>query len=115
MYSIHKVEFNSICFSIDFPEKVSNLTAEMITINTISISWIFQLNGSSPRNRVGIEVRNEGVSVYNVTEEAFEVASTLFSLSPLRTYIISVYVVSSVGRSRPSSIEASTLSLSKTL
>ena len=102
----------TICL-IDYPERVANLTVEMTSIDTISISWRFQMNGSSPRSGVDIEISNGGISVYNVTQEASQVASALMSLSPLRTYSILVYVVSAVGRSRSSSVNASTLSLSK--
>jgi len=96
---------------IDYPEKVSNLTIEMITVNSIVISWRFQMNGSSPRNGVDIEIWSANILLYNVTEEVSQVASALLSLSPLTMYRISVYVVSSVGRSRPSCINASTLSI----
>ena len=105
-----------ICFLIDlldYPERVSDLIIEMVTMNTVSVRWRFQMNGTSPRNRVDIEIKKEDISVHTVTEEASAVASTILSLSPLTLYSISVYVVSSVGRSRPSSINASTLSLSK--
>ena len=71
------------------------------------------MNGSSPRIGVDIVTLSEGILAY-ITEEASIVATTLMSLSPLTTYRISVYVVSSVGRSHPSSINSSTLSLSKT-
>ena len=98
--------------AIDYPQRVADLTEEMTSIDTISISWRFQMNGSSPRSGVDIEISNEGISVYNVTQEASLVASALMSLPPLRTYSILVYVVSAVGRSRSSSVNASTLSLS---
>jgi len=65
----------------------------MITINSILISWSFQMNGSSPRNGVNIELRSNAVLVYNFTEDASEVASILMHLSPLTMYTISVYVV----------------------
>ena len=73
------------------------------------------MNGSSPRNGVHIEIKRENISIYNISEEASQTSTTIISLAPFTTYSISVYVMSLLGRSLPSTINASTLSLSKTI
>ena len=82
------------------------------TISTVSLEWAYQMNGSSPRTGAEIEVRrNDSVerTIMIGPESTTEIIS---SLLPLTTYSFTVFVVTDVGRSRPSSINASTLSLS---
>ena len=98
---------------IDYPEEISGLSVDLITISTISISWAYQMNGSSPRNRVNIEIRRDEILVNSVTEAPSRTMSMVSSLSPLTAYNITIYVVTDVGRSQPATVHASTLSLSK--
>ncbi len=71
------------------------------------------MNGSSPIIGVYIEIRLNEVLINNVTEDASRTTSILTSLMPLTTYSLTIYVVSTVGRSLPSTINSSTSSLSE--
>ncbi len=71
------------------------------------------MNGSSLITGVYIEIRLNEVLINNVTEDASRTTSILTSLMPLTTYSLTIYVVSTVGRSLPSTINSSTVSLSK--
>ena len=90
---------------------VAELSVDMTTISTISLSWMYQMNGSSPRIGVDIEIRRSDILMNTVTEETSQ--AILSSLLPLTTYNITVYVVTLVGRSQPATTDANTLSLSK--
>ena len=81
----------------------------------VSIQWAYQSSGSSRRTGVEVEIWRDGVRVTNVTVGPNEIATTLSSLQPLTHYTFTVYVVTAVGRSEPVSVDASTLSLSKSL
>ena len=72
------------------------------------------MNGSSPRTGIEIEVRRNSMLETTVTVGPQYTATTVEGLLPLSTYNFSAYVVSNIGRSRPSSLLASTLSLSTT-
>ncbi len=102
--------------SIVLPESVSGLTISSRTESSLSLDWTYQSDGSSPRTGVEIEVRKSGVLVRNTTEEAADLgAITISSLLPLTSYSITMYVVSDVGRSQPSTIITNTLSLSESM
>ena len=95
------------------PEPVSSLNISSKTTITVSLSWIYQFDQSSPRTGVQIEVTKGNDLVSNITLPASAINTTLSSLEPLTMYTIAVYVVNANGRSRPISIQTSTLSLSK--
>ena len=101
--------------SIVLPESVSGLTISSRTESSLSLDWTYQSDRSSPRTGVEVEVRKSGVLVRNTTEEAADLgAITISSLLPLTSYSITIYVVSDVGRSQPSTtINTNTLSLSE--
>ena len=81
----------------------------------VSIRWIYQSSGSSHMTGVEVEMWRDGVRVTNRTLGPNEITTTLSSLQPLTRYTFTVYVVTAVGRSEPVSVDASTLSLSKSL
>ena len=97
----------------DYPEAVTGLREELVTINSVQLEWTYQMNGSSPRTGVEIEVgKNDSLERTVMMGPEFT-TETISSLPPLTTYSFTVFVVTDVGRSRPSSINASmTLSLS---
>ena len=100
---------------LDYPESVTNLFVTATTIATVSLEWIYQNNGSSPRLRVDIEIRRNYVwERTDIVQPQFTTV-LITSLLPLTTYSISIFAVSEVGRSRPSVINSSTLSLSMLL
>ncbi len=92
-----------------------NLTVTSATINTISLEWVFQMNGSSPRSGVAVEIRrNGGLERTDMfSPEIF--TATVSNLLPLTMYDFHTFVVSSVGRSRLSAVNSSTLSLRMSL
>jgi len=99
----------------DFPEQVVGLNVTEITTYSIVLVWTFQMNGSEPRIRTEIEIRRNGsLERTDMIAPQFSGAE-LSSLLPLSLYNFTVYVVSDVGRSRPSVVSASTLSLSNSL
>ncbi len=104
---LHELTVNSIVL----PESVSGLTISSRTESSLSLDWTYR-----PRTgvEIEIEVRKSGVLVCNSTEEAADLgAITISSLLPLTSYSITMYVVSDVGRSQPSTINTTTLSLSE--
>ncbi len=104
----------SLLFSMaSAPEPVSTLDVNSRTITTVSLSWTYQFDDSSPRIGVQIEVVKGENLVSNITLPPSAINTTLSSLEPLTMYTIAVYVVNANGRSRPISIQASTLSLRK--
>ncbi len=91
------------------PEPVIAL---MVSVSefTLSLNWTYQSSGS--QRRTGAEVVIEGGGVFTrLTAE--ETSVTLSSLCPLTNYTVTVYALSMVGRSQPTSTEVSTPSLSK--
>lgn len=70
------------------------------------------MNGSSPRTGAEIEVGKNNSRERTVMIEPEDNTATISSLLPLTMYSFTIFVVTDVGRSRPSSINASTLSLS---
>ena len=96
----------------DFPEAVMELQEISTTFEAIYIEWMYQMNGSSPRTGVEIEVRRNDTLEKTIMIGPAQATATISTLLSLSTYDITVFVVSDVGRSRPSSINASTLSLS---
>ena len=98
--------------SKDYPEALLNVREVLATHNTIYLEWTYQLNGSSPRTGVEIEIRRIGVLERTVIIGPEPNTTNISSLPPLATYNFTLFVVSNVGKSRPSSIIASTLSLS---
>ena len=92
-----------------------DLVVTSVLTNEISIAWEYQMNGSSPRTGAEVEIRKGHVIKRTIIVGPEEEATNIASLNPLTLYIITVYVVTSVGRSRPSSTEISTLSLSNIL
>ena len=71
------------------------------------------MNGSSPRTGVDIEIRtSEDILVRTDTISPHLTTAEISSLLPLASYNFIAFVISNVGRSRPSSIIGSTLSLS---
>ncbi len=95
------------------PEPVSSLSINFDTATTVSLSWTYQFDQSSPRTGVHIEVTMGNDLVGNITLPASATSTTLSSLEPRTMYTIAVYVVNANGRSQPSTVQASTLSLSK--
>ena len=100
------------CF-IDYPEALVGLAVTSMTINIIFLQWTFQMNGSSPRTRVDIEIRtNDDILLRTDAISPHLTTAAISSLLPLTSYNFIAFVISNVGRSRPSSINGSTLSLS---
>ena len=95
----------------DYPEVVSGLR-KVSSVNTISLEWTYQGNGSSPRIGVVLEIRQDG-SILRMEAIGSEFTTSLISnLLPLSTYSFTLFVVNGIGRSMPSYITASTISLS---
>ncbi len=97
------------------PVPVSNLDISSKTTTTVSLSWTYQFDESSPRTGVKIEVMKGNDLVSNITLPALATNTTLSSLEPLTMYIIAVYVINVNGPSRATILQTSTLSLSKFL
>ncbi len=108
------VEFIIDCniVSLVFPEMLTDVMILSITTDTVVINWTYQMNGSSPRTGVDIEIRRNGTIERTDMISSAATTATLSNLLPLTTYSITAFVVTDVGRSRPSQISASTLSLS---
>jgi len=70
------------------------------------------MNGSSPRSGFEIEIRANGILEQTINISPDLTAAQLTNLLPLMSYNIMTFVVSDVGRSRQSSINGTTLSLS---
>ncbi len=70
------------------------------------------MNGSSPRTGVAAEIRRSGSLVRTDMFGPEITMAAIESLLPLTTYNFTMFVVTDVGRSRPSVISVSTLSLS---
>ncbi len=85
----------------------------MATEDSVLLEWTYQMNGSSPRTGLDIEIRRNNTLERTVAIAASSTSTELTNLSPLRTYSVTAYVESSVGRSRPSFSNVSTLSLRK--
>ena len=102
----------TINITIDYPEPATNVLITTTTTTTISLEWIYQNNGSSPRIRVDIEIRRNDVLERTDIVQAQFATGLITSLLPLTTYSFTIFVVSDIGRSRPSMINGSTLSLS---
>ena len=83
------------------------------TISEIFVMWTYQMNGTEPRIGAEIEVYKEQVLIRNFTVGAAYESTIISLLNPLTRYIVTIYAISTIGRSLPSSIEYSTLSLSK--
>ena len=97
----------------DYPQAVTGLREELVTAYSVQLEWAYQMNGSSPRTGVEIEVRRNDFLERTVMIGPESTSGTISSLLPLTTYSFTVFVVTDVGRSRPSSINASmSLSLS---
>ena len=115
--SIQLVSFKLYFFYIflpDYPQAVTGLREELVTVYSVQLEWTYQMNGSSPRTGVEIEVRRNDSLERTVMIGPESIIGTISSLLPLTTYSFTVFVVTDVGRSRPSSINASmSLSLSK--
>ena len=90
---------------------VSELMVDTTTTVAISIIWIFQMNGTYPRTEVNIEIWHRRILINTVVEEPSRTFSMLTGLQPLKMYTITVYALSRLGRSLPSTINASTLSI----
>ena len=102
----------TINITIDYPEPATNVLITTTTTTTISLEWTYQNNGSSPRIRVDIEIRrNDVLERTDIVQDQFA-KGLITSLLPLTTYSFTIFVVSDIGRSRPSMINGSTLSLS---
>ncbi len=114
MVLVHDIQFvianEYVC--ADFPEQVVGLSVTEVTINSVALVWTFQMNGSDPRIRTEIEIRRFGTLVRTDMIAPQFSGAQLSPLLPLSTYNFTVYVVSNVGRSRPSVVSTSTLSLS---
>ena len=82
---------------------------------TASLQWSYQDSGSSPRDGAVLEVWRGGALVTSMMVRSTVLSTTLSSLQPLTNYTFTVYAVSAVGRSAPTSVHASTLSLSQSL
>ena len=95
----------------DYPQPPTQLSY-ISTFTTVKINWKFQLNGSSPRIGVKVEIRSKK-KINSMTVNPGKTSAFFDSLSPLTIYSINVYVVSDVGNSLPSRIEAITLFPSK--
>ena len=101
-----------VYFSV-FPESVIDLAATSILPDAISITWVYQMNGSSPRTGAEVEVRRANMLERVVAIAPNEISTEILPLLPLITYDFTFYVVTDVGRSRPYSMNFTTISLSK--
>ena len=104
--------FMIFSFQIDLPEEIIGLITLNIQPNEISIMWQYQMNGSSPRIGADVEVRKGIHLVTTIPVVASQNNLTISSILPLTIYEVTVFSVTTVGRSRPSSISVTTISLS---
>ena len=96
------------------PEPVTALAVLEVSEHTISLSWSYQSSGS--QQRTGVEVIVERSELLErMTVGADDTFATFSSLLPLTNYTVTLYVLSEVGRSLSTAIQASTLSLSQLL
>lgn len=95
----------------DFPEAVIGLAVLSITTRSVSLHWMFQMNGSSPRTGVDIEIRRYDSVENTVMTGPSQTMSDIYYLQPLTTYNFTIYVITAVGRSLPTAAEISTYSL----
>ncbi len=91
---------------------MANVSVMDITTDSVLLQWTYQSNGSSPRTSVGIEVRRSGTLQRTEMVGSQFTTAEISSLLPLTMYNFSIFVVSSIGRSNPSSVSDQTLSLS---
>ena len=103
------VFFLHYIFSTVFPEPVSELSVVSLSKTSITVSWNYQSNGSSPRTSVDISVMAGNVLLSYLTGQPNETSITLDDLMDQTTYTIRVYAVTEHGRSAATSIEAQTL------
>ena len=96
---------------LDYAETITGLMITLAAANTLSISWTYRMNGSSPRIESAVEIRLMGTVINTVIERSSQ--TILTSLLPLTGYNITVYVVTSVGRSLPATIFGNTSSFGK--
>jgi len=100
-------------YKTDLPEKIIDLVALTIHPDKVTLKWMFQMNGSSPRIGSEVEVRKGSILETTLSVGANEQNFTVLYLYPLSFYQITFFSVTSVGRSQPSSINITTISLSK--
>ena len=101
------VSLKLIFYLPDYPQAVMGLREELVTVYSVQLEWAYQMNGSSPRTGVEIEVRRNDSLERTVMIGPESTTGTISSLHPLTTYSFTVFVVTDVGRSRPSSINNS--------
>lgn len=90
-----------------------DLAVTSVSGNMVSLNWSYQLsNESSLRTGVEVEIISDGIIMENVSIGVAE-TTTLSSLLPFTIYTFTMYVVSALGRSTPTSVVVSTISLSE--
>ena len=93
------------------PEPVAALVVSA-SESSLSLNWTYQSSGS--RQRTGAQVVIEGGGIFTrLTVSSEDRSVTHSSLRPLTNYTLTVYVLSEVGRSQPTTVHTSTLSLSQ--
>ena len=93
----------------DYPQPPKDVFY-IATLYNISLYWKYQSIGSGRFTGIQVDVRNRNESpVIISTTEKDNVTTLVFrNVEPLRDYILNLYVLTTVGKSKPSVIMAST-------